>query len=49
MTYTKLQKESLVCPISHSYGDNFPRLIDELVPSEATVLEDIVVGFEYFV
>lgn len=33
-------------PLSHSDGYDAPRLIDELVSSEAAVVDDIVVGFE---
>lgn len=35
-----------MCPIPHPDGYDFPWLIDELVPCEATVIDDIVVGFE---
>jgi hypothetical protein len=38
-----------MCPISHSDGHDGPRLIDEFVPSIATVVEDIVVGEEHAV
>jgi hypothetical protein len=33
--------------LPYSDGDDFPRLIDELVPSIAAVVEDIVVGLEH--
>ena len=33
-------------PFSCSDGHYLPRHIDELVPGEATVIEDVVVGFE---
>ena len=33
-------------PVPGSYGDDFPRLIDELVPGIAAVVEDIRVGLE---
>ena len=35
-----------VCPSSHSDGHDPPRLIDELVPGVAAVVDDLVVGFE---
>ena len=38
-----------MCPISQSDGHDGPRLIDEFVPSIATVVEDIVVGEEHAV
>ena len=44
--YTKLQKESLVSPFSWSDGHNSPWLVDELVPCEAAMIENIGVGFE---
>ena len=33
-------------PLPGSDGDDFPRLIDELVPGIAAVVEDIRVGLE---
>lgn len=33
-------------PLSHSYGHDAPWLIDEVVPSEAAMVDDVVVGFE---
>jgi hypothetical protein len=44
-TYVEL-KLAEVGPLSCSNGDDFPRHVDELVPGEATVIEDVVVGFE---
>ena len=35
-----------MCPLSVSDGDDFPWLSDELVPSVAAMLDDIVVGAE---
>ena len=35
-----------MCPLAQSEGHDAPRLIDELVPSLATVVDEIVVGFE---
>ena len=35
-----------MCPLAHSDGHDAPRLIDELVPCEATMVDDVVVGFE---
>jgi hypothetical protein len=32
-----------MCPISHSDGDDRPRLIDEFVPGVAAMIDDIVV------
>jgi hypothetical protein len=34
------------CPIAASDGHDFPRLVDERVPGEAAVIDDIVEGFE---
>jgi hypothetical protein len=34
------------CPIAAGDGHDFPRLIDERVPSVAAVIDDIVEGFE---
>ena len=33
-------------PIAHSDGYDVPRLVDELVPGVAAVVDDVVVGFE---
>jgi hypothetical protein len=35
-----------VRPLTQSYGHDAPGLIDELVPSLAAVIDEIVVGFE---
>lgn len=35
-----------MCPMAHSDGHNAPRLIDELFPCEATMVDVVVVGFE---
>lgn len=35
-----------MCPLAHSDGHDAPRLIDELVPCEAAVVDNVVVGFE---
>jgi hypothetical protein len=35
-----------MCPLSQSDGHDAPRLIDEPIPGEATVIDDVVVGFE---
>lgn len=35
-----------MCPLAHSDGHDAPGLIDELVPGEAAVIDDVVVGFE---
>lgn len=35
-----------MCPLAHSDGRDAPRLIDELVPCEAAVIDDVVVRFE---
>jgi hypothetical protein len=35
-----------VYPIAASDGHDFPGLIDERVPGDAAVIEDVVVGFE---
>ena len=32
-----------MCPFAHTDGDDFPGLIDELVPGLATVRDDVVV------
>jgi hypothetical protein len=34
------------CPVAARDGRDFPRLIDEGVPSVAAVIDDIVEGFE---
>jgi hypothetical protein len=34
------------CPIAASDGHDFPRLVDQRVPGEAAVIDDIVEGFE---
>lgn len=46
MGHTNSQKESLMRPIAQSDGHNLPRLFDKLVPGEATMIDDVVVGFE---
>ncbi len=33
-------------PIAAGDGHNFPRLLDERVPGEAAVIDDVVEGFE---
>ena len=33
-------------PLVHADGHDAPRLIDEVVPGEAAVVDDVVVGFE---
>ena len=33
-------------PLAHAEGHNPPRLIDEPVPGEAAMVDDVVVGFE---
>ena len=38
-----------MCPRPHSDGHDAPRLIGEAVPSEAAMIEDVVVGFEHAV
>ena len=43
---TNLHKESSVCPIPEANGHNAPRLVAELVPYKATMVEDISVGFK---
>ena len=35
-----------MCPIAHSDGHDAPRLRDELVPSVAAVIDDVLGGFE---
>jgi hypothetical protein len=35
-----------MCPLAQSEGHDAPRLIDQLVPSLAAVVDEIVVGFE---
>ena len=35
-----------MCPLPHADGHDAPRLIDEVVPGEAAVVDDVVVGFE---
>jgi hypothetical protein len=34
------------CPITASYGHDFPGLIDQRVPGVAAVVDDVVEGFE---
>ena len=34
-------------PLAHANRHDAPRLIDEVVPGEAAVVDDVVVGFEY--
>ena len=43
---TNLQKESLISPVTQSDGHDFPRLIDELVPGEATMIDYVGVGLK---
>ena len=33
-------------PLAHADGHDTPRLIDEVVPGEAAVVDDVVVGFD---
>ena len=35
-----------MCPLSHANGHDAPWLIDEVVPGEAAVVDDVVVGLE---
>ena len=35
-----------MCPLAHADGHDAPRLIDEIVPGEAAVVDDVVIGFE---
>jgi len=35
-----------MCPVAEAEGHDAPRLVDEAVPGEAAVIEDVVVGFE---
>jgi len=35
-----------MCPLAHADGHDAPRLADEVVPGEATVVDDVIVGFE---
>lgn len=35
-----------MCPLAHSDGHDAPGLIDELIPCEAAMVDDVVVGFE---
>ena len=35
-----------MCPFAQSNGHDAPGLIDELVPSLAAVIDEIIVGFE---
>jgi hypothetical protein len=35
-----------MCPLAHADGHYAPRLIDEIVPGEAAVVDDVVIGFE---
>ena len=35
-----------MCPLSHADGHDAPWLIDEIVPGEAAVVDDVIVGFE---
>ena len=33
-------------PLAHADGHDAPRLIDEVVPGEAAMVDDVVAGFE---
>ena len=44
--YTKVHRSVPMRPLAHSDGHDVPGLIDELVPCEAAVVDDVVVGFE---
>jgi hypothetical protein len=35
-----------MCPLAHADGHDAPRLIDEIVPGKAAVVDDVVIGFE---
>jgi hypothetical protein len=35
-----------VCPLAQSDGHDPPRLVDELVPCLAAVIDEVVIGFE---
>ena len=35
-----------MCPLAHADAHDAPRLIDEVVPGEAAVVDDFVVGLE---
>jgi hypothetical protein len=35
-----------MCPLAHSEEHDAPRLIDELVPGEAAVVDDVVLGLK---
>jgi hypothetical protein len=35
-----------MCPLAQSDGHDFPRAVDEGIPSIAAVIDDIVIGFE---
>jgi len=35
-----------MCPLAQIDGHDAPRLIDEAVPGEAAVVDDVIVGFE---
>lgn len=35
-----------MCPLVQADGHDAPRLIDEPVPGEAAVVDDVIVGFE---
>ncbi|NQV82895.1 MAG: hypothetical protein HQ494_03650 [Rhodospirillales bacterium] len=43
------QKETMIGPLSYSDGHNSPRLVNQLVLSEAAMVNDVVVGCEYSV
>jgi len=43
---TKVHRSVPMRPLAHSDGHDVPGLIDELVPCEAAVVDDVVVGFE---
>jgi len=43
---TKVHRSVPMGPLAYSDGDDAPRLIDELVPCEAAVVDDVIVGFE---
>ena len=48
MTYTRLVDQDPWAQIAKADGHDPPGLIDEVVPSLAAVVDDVVVGFEDF-
>jgi len=44
--YTDSHYPSPIGPLPGSDGDDFPRLVDELAPGIAAVIDDILVGLE---